>query len=165
MIALCLTLFTSTHFIFCPILDEVYLVAAAQSPVDSVDNDGNGGDVTITRALSTTQSDSRAANDTSRKFPEESLLLVEITLTWHSLKTPCPFSECWKCHEILWTPLPSTPHYHCLLLPPSSSRTLTTLWSSKWIREEWLDYYDTWSEIFELIILQMPSGFPPVFNV
>ena len=81
MIALCLTLFTSTHFIFCPILDEVYLVAAAQSPVDSVDNAGNGGDVTITRALSTTQSDSRAANDTSRKFPEESLLLVEITLT------------------------------------------------------------------------------------
>ena len=81
MIALCLTLFTSTHLIFCPILAEVYLVAAAQSPVDSVDNDGNGGDVTITRALSTTQSDSRAANDISRKFPEESLLLVEITLT------------------------------------------------------------------------------------
>ena len=26
-----------------------YLVAAAQSPVDTVDNDGNGGDVTITR--------------------------------------------------------------------------------------------------------------------
>ena len=84
-------------------------------------------------------------NFPSHFVPKIKSVLVEITLTWHSIKTPCPFSECWKCHEISWTPLPlpSTPHHHCELLPPSSSRTLTTLWSSKWIREEWLDYYDT----------------------